>query len=239
MIVKLTLLKNRLRNLSRSAILLLEKHWLKLLAVAFFSFLLLERNLTLEFRLSTSRPYLHMDDTAKAEHAARPTALQTAFHPARGEEGEEELQRQKAYIHRFSDVAKVEMEKFGIPASIKLAQALLESQAGKSPLAVRHNNHFGIKCFSRNCRKGHCSNFQDDSHKDFFRIYGTAWESFRAHSLMLKQNERYQNLFRHSRADYRAWANGLAGAGYATDPDYAQKLIRLIERHGLDRYDEV
>lgn len=137
----------------------------------------------------------------------------------------------KAYVRRFRKVAKVEMEKYGIPASIKMAQAILESQAGRSSLATKNNNHFGVKCFSRTCKKGHCSNFGDDSHKDFFRKYNTAWESWRAHSILLA-NGKYKSLLKYDK-DYRKWAHGLKRLGYATDPNYDQTLIDLIEKYQL------
>lgn len=144
--------------------------------------------------------------------------------------------QQFIYIERFSDVARSEMEQFGIPASITLAQGLLESSAGKSPLAKEANNHFGIECFSKKCKKGHCKNFSDDHHKDFFRTYPSAWESFRAHSLFL-QKGRYKHLLTLGKTDYKNWAVGLKQAGYATDPHYAKKLIRLIESLELSKYD--
>ena len=144
--------------------------------------------------------------------------------------------QQQNYVKRFASVAQAEMEKFGIPASITLAQGLLESQAGQSPLATKHNNHFGIKCFSKKCKKGHCSNFSDDHHKDFFRIYPSAWESYRAHSLFLQKN-RYKHLLQLSKSDYQRWAHGLKNAGYATDKRYAEKLIRLIEQLDLHQFD--
>ncbi|MFK7775135.1 MAG: glycoside hydrolase family 73 protein [Saprospiraceae bacterium] len=144
--------------------------------------------------------------------------------------------QQYIYIKRFVDVARTEMDQFGIPASITLAQGLLESQAGKSPLAREANNHFGIKCFSKKCKKGHCKNFSDDHHKDFFRTYTSAWESFRAHSLFLQKN-RYKHLLELEKTDYKNWAVGLKRAGYATDPNYAKKLIRLIENLDLDKFD--
>ena len=144
--------------------------------------------------------------------------------------------QQYTYIKRFADVARTEMEEFGVPASITLAQGLLESQAGKSPLARDANNHFGIKCFSKKCKKGHCKNFSDDHHKDFFRTYSSAWESFRAHSLFL-QKDRYKHLLELQKTDYKNWAVGLKRAGYATDPNYAKKLIRLIENLDLAKYD--
>lgn len=141
------------------------------------------------------------------------------------------------YVERFSPVAMAEQRKFGIPASIILAQGLLESDAGKSHLAQKANNHFGIKCFSRRCHKGHCINATDDSHKDFFVKYPNAWGSYRAHSLFLKKTPRYGALFRLDASDYRGWAKGLARAGYATDKHYAQKLIDLVEAFDLSRFD--
>lgn len=144
--------------------------------------------------------------------------------------------KQMAYVKRFSKVAKTEMEKYGIPASITLAQGLLESNVGASRLATRNNNHFGIKCFSKRCGKGHCSNFTDDSHKDFFRKYRSAWESYRAHSKLLTA-KRYSKLYKLKKTDYKGWATGLKKAGYATDPKYAEKIIALIEDLKLHQYD--
>ncbi len=144
--------------------------------------------------------------------------------------------RQLAYVRKYHHLAKEEMEKYGIPASVTLAQGLLESNIGASRLATENNNHFGIKCFSRSCRTGHCSNHTDDSHKDFFRIYGTARESYRAHSHLLRQ-KRYRHLFSLGRTNYRDWAYGLRKAGYATDKKYAEKLIGLIEALDLHQYD--
>ena len=129
------------------------------------------------------------------------------------------------------------MNKYGIPASITLAQGLLESNVGESRLSTRNNNHFGMKCFSKSCGKGHCSNFTDDSHKDFFRKYGSAWESYRAHSKMLG-GKRYRSLKKLGKKDYKNWAKGLKKAGYATDKRYAEKLINLIETLELYQYDD-
>lgn len=148
----------------------------------------------------------------------------------------EKRKKQEQYIKRYAKVAQAEMDKYGIPASITLAQGLLESNAGESKLAVKNNNHFGMKCFSRKCKKGHCSNFQDDSHKDFFRIYESSWESFRAHSQLLKA-KRYAALFKLNKNDYKSWAHGLKKAGYATDKNYGYKLINLIEDLKLHQYD--
>lgn len=141
------------------------------------------------------------------------------------------------YVERFAPIAMAEMRKYKIPASIILAQGLLESNAGDSQLARATNNHFGMKCFSRTCKKGHCANFSDDSHKDFFIKYGNAWSSFRAHSEFLKKTQRYRSLFQIAPTDYRNWALGLEKSGYATDQQYAEKLLSLIQTLGLQRYD--
>ncbi len=141
------------------------------------------------------------------------------------------------YVDRFAPIAMAEMRKFGIPASIILAQGLLESNAGESQLSRTTNNHFGMKCFSKQCKKGHCANFSDDSHKDFFIKYGNAWSSFRAHSEFLKKTKRYRSLFQMEAGDYRNWAIGLEKSGYATDKQYAEKLMALIQSLGLHRYD--
>ncbi len=144
--------------------------------------------------------------------------------------------KQLAYVKKYAEIAKKEKDKYGIPASIKLAQGLLESNVGESRLAVHNNNHFGMKCFSRTCKKGHCSNFTDDSHKDFFRKYKNVWESYRAHSILL-QNNRYKHLKNLKSSDYKGWAYGLKKAGYATDKNYAPKIIGLIEDLKLYKYD--
>lgn len=148
------------------------------------------------------------------------------------------LKQYREYVDRFAPVAVAEMRRYGIPASIKLAQALLESQAGGSKLARQTNNHFGLKCFSQKCDAGHCVNHGDDSHKDFFIKYPNAWGSYRAHSELLKNGARYRNLFKYRQDDYISWAKGLAAAGYATDPQYADKLIAIVQDLQLDRYDE-
>jgi flagellum-specific peptidoglycan hydrolase FlgJ len=142
----------------------------------------------------------------------------------------------KAYIRRFSKVAVTEMHKYGIPASIKMAQGLLESAKGESPLSTDNNNHFGIKCFSKQCGKGHCSNYGDDHHKDFFRNYKSAWESWRAHSEMIVSG-RYKDLLDNGK-DYKAWAKGLKKLGYATDKQYPEKLIQTIEKYKLHLLDK-
>ena len=149
----------------------------------------------------------------------------------------EKRKKQLAYVDKYLTVAQDEMTRYGIPVSITLAQGLIESNCGESRLSVQNNNHFGIKCFSKTCRKGHCSNFTDDSHKDFFRKYGSAKESFRSHSSLL-QSKRYRKLYTLDRKDYKGWSHGLKAAGYATDKRYAEKLIFIIEDLGLQKYDK-
>ena len=138
------------------------------------------------------------------------------------------------YIRRHERIAKAEEKKFGVPASITLAQGLLESDAGGSRLARNNNNHFGIKCFSKTCAKGHCVNYTDDTHKDFFRNYESAWGSFRGHSLLL-QKSRYKSLYQLKKTDYKGWSHGLRKAGYATDKRYGDKLIKIIEALDLHK----
>lgn len=134
----------------------------------------------------------------------------------------------REYIANYKAIALAEQKKYGIPASITLAQGLLESDAGGSRLALKNNNHFGIKCFSKTCTKGHCVNYSDDSHKDFFRNFKSPGQSYREHSLLL-QKERYKSLYKLKITDYENWAKGLQNAGYATDKKYAKKLIKIIE----------
>ncbi len=169
-----------------------------------------------------------------------PTATerpQMAVDPSPAWLRESDEEQVKRYVERFSTVAVQEMRKYGVPASIALAQGLIESRFGTSTLAVKNNNHFGIKCFSRKCRPGHCTNLEDDHHKDFFRKYKTAWESWRAHSILISTG-RYARLKKHGR-DYRAWARGLEELGYATDRNYSAKLIGVIERYNLQRFDSL
>lgn len=143
----------------------------------------------------------------------------------------------KAYIERFSKVAVAEMDKFGIPASVTMAQAIIESRSGTSVLAVRNNNHFGIKCFSKTCSSSHCSRHTDDSHKDFFIKYKDGAESFRAHSEFLMKY-RYRELLKQGK-NYKAWAKGLKEFGYATDQAYDKKIIAVIERYELNKLDDL
>ncbi len=189
---------------------------------------------------AAKKPAARTADVAQDDNPAN-TFSNLSFGSAADEDARaraEKRRKQLAYVDHYVAIARREMEKYGIPASITLAQGLLESNVGESRLARKNNNHFGIKCFSKSCRKGHCSNFTDDHHKDFFRIYANARESYRAHSSLLKNNKRYQALFDLDPTDYRAWAHGLKKAGYATDKHYAYKIIGLIEDLRLYRFDK-
>jgi len=140
------------------------------------------------------------------------------------------------YVNFYSTIAMDEMMQFGIPASITLAQGILESGAGKGRLAVEANNHFGIKCHDWNGKKIY---HDDDEDQECFRKYDNPEYSYRDHSLFLKNRGRYSFLFEFKKDDYKQWARGLKKAGYATDPKYPQKLIDLIERYELYKYDNI
>ena len=150
---------------------------------------------------------------------------------------------ERAYLESYLPIAKQESQRSGIPVSIKLGQALLESNSGSSVLAVRANNHFGIKCKSD--WTGPRYFYTDDDRDEFgnlvpscFRMYDSAKGSYQDHSDFLVESERYAELFELPRSDYKAWAEGLMKCGYATDPAYARKLIRKIEQHKLFAYDK-
>ena len=139
------------------------------------------------------------------------------------------------YILQFKDIAMGNMQKYGIPASIILAQGILESGAGKGDLALTANNHFGIKCHKD--WLGESVRHDDDSEQECFRKYTEASESYRDHALFLVGKNRYASLFTYEKDDYKAWAKGLRACGYATDPNYPDKLISYIERYNLHQYD--
>lgn len=139
------------------------------------------------------------------------------------------------YIEDWSETAVSEMQRSGVPASITLAQGLLESSAGQSALARKANNHFGIKCHSD--WTGGKFYKDDDEKNECFRVYASAELSFRDHSDFLRFRDRYKSLFDLAPTDYKGWAKGLSKAGYATDKAYADKLIKVIEENDLSRFD--
>ncbi|MCS4238837.1 flagellum-specific peptidoglycan hydrolase FlgJ [Myroides gitamensis] len=139
------------------------------------------------------------------------------------------------YILQYKDIAKDNMSSYGIPASITLAQGVLESGSGQGTLSRNANNHFGIKCHKE--WDGPSVRHTDDAPDECFRKYDAPEESYRDHSQFLVSRSRYNDLFLLEKDDYEGWAHGLKKAGYATDPKYANKLISLIERYTLDQYD--
>lgn len=138
------------------------------------------------------------------------------------------------YFNKYKNIAIREMKRYGIPASITLAQGVLESAAGNSRLATVANNHFGIKCHDWT---GPTIAQDDDEQGECFRVYGSAIESYEDHSKFLRGRKRYSSLFQLAITDYRGWAHGLKQAGYATNPVYANSLIDIIELYRLYEYD--
>ena len=141
----------------------------------------------------------------------------------------------ESYIKQYRDLAVKEMKKYRIPASITLAQGLLESGAGQSTLARKSNNHFGIKCGSD--WRGKTVSHDDDARGECFRAYKHPKQSYEDHSKFLANRPRYASLFKLDITDYKGWARGLKKAGYATNPRYAEQLIGIIELYDLHKYD--
>ena len=139
------------------------------------------------------------------------------------------------YIDQYKDIAIEQMMRYHIPASITLAQGLLESGAGRSELTRNSNNHFGIKC--NNNWTGRRTYHDDDAKNDCFRVYDSAYDSYEDHSKFLSSNQRYRPLFQLKPTDYKGWAKGLKACGYATSPVYAEKLVEIIQLYKLYQYD--
>ncbi|MEO1435910.1 MAG: glucosaminidase domain-containing protein [Bacteroidota bacterium] len=221
-----------------------KNHWYKVAMLIIVGYLLSQKDLSFHIDLNssgTSKPTavepvssnVPESETAQLITTKKESKPKT---PKMSPAEQKRLKKQLDYVKRFEKVARAEMQKYGIPASITLAQGILESGSGESRLATQNNNHFGIKCFKKTCKKGHCTNFEDDHHKDFFVNYESAWFSYRAHSELLN-NKRYRGLKQHGK-NYREWALGLEELGYATSRQYAEKLIRIIENLELYRYDK-
>ena len=168
--------------------------------------------------------------TAKTEHKKTPPK---ETNPNKDTKGLDFATLQ--YIAKYEKIAKTEMKEYGVPASITLAQGILESQSGKSRLATEGNNHFGIKC--HNNWTGEKILHDDNKAQECFRKYNNPEESFKDHSQFLAKRKRYAFLFRLPITDYEAWARGLKKAGYATDPTYPDKLIYIIEKYHLNKMD--
>src|SRR6478609_5909683 len=141
----------------------------------------------------------------------------------------------KGYVNQYKDIAMNNMKTYGIPASIILAQGILESGAGNGDLALSANNHFGIKCHVG--WTGDSVKHDDDAEQECFRKYTDPTESYKDHALFLTGRPRYSNLFALPKGDYKSWAKMLRADGYATDPKYPEKLISYIEKYNLAQYD--
>lgn len=183
----------------------------------------------------------------KQAPASKSIAVQTPHHsaPAKSPGAEFDLvatstvrtyeEEIKLYVTNFNEIAKQNMKLHGVPASITLAQGILESGAGKGKLALSANNHFGIKCHKG--WTGDSVKHDDDAEQECFRKYEQPQESYKDHSLFLTSRPRYASLFKLDKGDYQSWAKGLKAAGYATDVKYPDKLIGLIERFELYKFD--
>lgn len=145
-------------------------------------------------------------------------------------------QTREEYIDRYKAIAVAHMERYGIPASITMAQGILESDSGNSALSKSSNNHFGIKC--KKSWKGDRVYYDDDAKGECFRSYPSVEASYQDHAEFLDSSPRYDSLFSYPSNDYRSWARGLKAAGYATAPDYAQRLIKIIEDYRLYLLDQ-
>ncbi len=152
-------------------------------------------------------------------------------------QGKTSTNHTEAYIRKFAPIAIKKMHEYNIPASITLAQGVLESGSGRSPLAIRSNNHFGIKCHRG--WKGKSVTHDDDKKGECFRKYKYPESSYEDHSKFLVNRKRYASLFKLKRTNYKGWAYGLKRAGYATDKRYPQKLIGIINKYGLTKYDRM
>ncbi len=156
------------------------------------------------------------------------------FYPVHAQDGIGTTSREE-YIRMYKPLVMIKMRDFGIPASVAMAQAIIESNNGNSELAKNANNHFGIKCHEWT---GPVFRWDDDEKHECFRKYSSAEESFYDHSLFLTRRPRYATLFELDITDYKAWAHGLRRAGYATNPHYPQLLIKMIEENRLYEIDE-
>ena len=173
--------------------------------------------------------------TVKSTKNIKAKSLETKIKSTKPSKKLSVAERVGRYVKTYAEVAQQEMKTYDIPASITLAQGILESGMGNSRLATQANNHFGIKCHKE--WRGKRIYHDDDKKGECFRVYKDPRNSYRDHSLFLTTRSRYDFLFELNKSDYKAWAKGLKKAGYATDPKYPVKLINLIERYRLDRFD--
>ena len=235
-------LKYRFHKLSFGLFDRIQLPWFKLALVLLVATVLLKKDV--HFNFTFKAPLNLISDPEEQQSDVQSSLAQTISYKTSRESNPYapvssdnlKTKETKAFIRKYAKIARNEMRMFGIPASIKMGQALIESQAGKSRLARNNNNYFGIKCFSTRCKKGHCTNATDDHHKDFFRKYKAPETSWRSHSKLLSQG-RYKTLHQYGK-DYQKWAEGLKKVGYATDKNYDKKLIGVIKQYKLDKLDQ-
>lgn len=231
-------IKDQISNITQTKLKYQNIPWFKVGLVLLAGFILMKKDMRFNIALSSPAGYVtdeEQDNTRKLTKNASLSNIANPYAPVSSKDLR--VQQTQNFIKQYSSIAVESMHQFGIPASIKMAQALIESRAGQSMLARKNNNHFGMKCFSKKCAKGHCTNAYDDHHKDFFRKYKTAVDSWAAHSRLLSQG-RYKPLHKH-KLNYKKWATGLKKAGYATDKNYDKKLISVIKKYNLDKLDQL
>ena len=242
-------LKYRFYKLSFGIFDRIKLPWLKLALVLLIATVLLKKDIHFNFAFKAPlNAAINNQDEQQSGYSDELNLAQTISYKTKTKSASEanpfapvssddlKTKETKAFIRKYAKSARNEMNMFGIPASIKMGQALIESRAGDSYLARNNNNHFGIKCFSKNCKKGHCTNATDDHHKDFFRKYKKPENSWRSHSKLLSQG-RYKVLHQYGK-DYKSWAKGLKRVGYATDKSYDTKLISVIKKYKLYKLDQ-
>jgi len=230
--------KDQFANLTKGRVQYQQIPWFKIGLVLLAGFILLKKDMRFNVALSSPTSVVTDDQESGEKKVVKNTALQASVNPyAPVSASDLREEKSKAFIREYSALAVEDMHQYGIPASIKIAQALIESRSGQSKLARKNNNFFGIKCFSKKCAKGHCTNAYDDHHKDFFRKFSSPVDSWKAHSRLLSQG-RYKPLHNY-KLDYKKWAEGLKKVGYATDKNYARKLISVIKKYKLNKLDKL
>lgn len=206
--------------------------WIPITLIVFGGMVLMHKDLRFNLNLSSTPSAVGDAGGAAIPYAnsnyAQPTSSSmTLFSP-------EQDAKNRKYIQEYKSMAIAEMKATGVLASINLAQAIVSSNAGQSEAAVKNNNHFGLKCFSKECKSGHCSNLEDMGHKAFYIKYSSVWEGWRAHSQLLSSGK-YERLLQNS--DYQSWARGLQQFGYSQSENYANQLMQIIQYYGLEQLD--
>ncbi len=207
-----------------------QSTWLPLVLILVGGVVLMYKDLNFNFNLTSSGGGAGLVNSASSGVASQAVSYEGGVLFS-----ENQAQKNKRYIQTYSSLAVSEMNAYGIPASVKLGLALIESQAGERSAATLYNNHFAIKCFSRKCKKGHCGNLEEAGHKSFFRKYENIENGWRAHSLMLTTGK-YRDLAKVK--NYQTWATALLEKGYFETQSQAKQLISVIESYRLNQLDK-